>query len=942
MNKANCLIRDNVKKILFLLFITIIQTNIFAVNYTVRNTSDSGLGSFRAALDSVNTAMFRNDSIIFNIPTSVGYNSATHVWTINVSTPLPYIIGGNKIIDATTQTRNQGNTNLTGPEIHLKGAGSTFYGLLLVSPNNVVKGFIISGFKYGILIATYNSMLQANGNTIRENYVGIDYDGVSALPNEVGIAIAMNSSGNIIKNNVVSGNSIAGIAMRNANSNTLQGNLVGTSSNGNIKVPNNFGIALDSASSNIIGGNNSTQRNIISGNSNAGIVINNRISHNNTIKGNYIGVNINASDTLPNLNGIILAGSTNNIIGGNSSTEGNLISGNIQGGIVMNGSGTRNNTIKGNLIGTNALGNNFISNHTGIILMSQANSNIIGGSLASERNIISGNLEIGIYTEAADSNIIIGNYIGPDITGMNLFKQGDTLIQANGIEFNTVSKHNRLGGYNTGEGNVVSGNRVYGMVYYGNVSYNSVIGNYIGTDATGNAALPNTTGICVDGGSNHNPMLNNVLSGNISYGLFIVTTGTYYNELKGNKIGTNAAGKDTVPNNIGLLLGGGTRYNEIGGINPSERNIISGNRYDGIEIADIGTRYNNIIGNYIGTDVSGTLALPNRIGIGFATNPTQNNVSNNLISGNSYLGIILYEHSDSNKILGNLIGIASDTISPLSNGVSGIVIAKGASSNIIGKENNGNIIAYNDTSGVSIMDDNSLFNTISSNSIYKNGLLGIDIFPWGPNTNDVGDADTGPNAMMNSPTISSCTNDTIHNTIWIIGNINYTFQTPNGIKIELFVSDSTYMGQGQGKKYLGSTLSDEYGNWMFWGTGAVNTDIITATATDIYGNTSEFSSTRDMIVNIDERNSHNDDYIIYPNPIDNNINIRLNMQTATEISIKLYSSNGSLVNELENTFYNQGVYNLSYKLATQLAEGVYYLRLINSNQSITKKIIIKH
>lgn len=923
---------------MLLLFLTIIYAKSFAATYTVTNTLNSGPGSLQAAITSAN-AVFGPDSIIFNIPLSdAGYDSSTGVWTINISTQLTFISGGFTIIDATTQTRNQGDRNPNGPEIHLKGSGSTPYALLLVSPNNVIRGFIVSGFQYGILIA--NST--ATGNIVRDNYIGVDYDGTIPVPNNVGIATAMNSSGSTIKNNLVSGNTMAGIAFRNSYNNTIQGNLIGTSGNGNSKVPNYYGIALDSSYNNIIGGNNSLQRNIISGNSSAGIAINNRFSHNNTIKGNYIGVNITAVDTLPNLNGIILAGSANNVIGGNSSTEGNVISGNIQGGIVMNGSGTRLNTIKGNLIGTNALGNNYMSNHTGIILMSQANCNTIGSASAAERNIISGNLEIGIYTEASDSNIIIGNYIGPDITGSVTFKQGDTLVQANGIEFNTVSKSNRLGGYNAGEGNVVSGNRVYGMVYYGNVTKNSVIGNYIGTDATGNAALPNTTGICVDGGSNHNPMINNVLSGNISYGLFIVTTGTFYNELKGNKIGTNAAGTDSIPNNIGLLIGGGTKYNTIGGNSPSDRNIISGNRYDGIEIADIGTRFNNITGNYIGTDITGTIAIPNRIGIGFATNPSQNTVSNNLISGNNYLGMIIYEHSDSNQISGNIIGLASDSISPLSNGISGIVIAKGSSYNIIGKENNGNIIAYNDTSGISIMDDNSLYNTISANSIFKNGLLGIDIFPWGPNTNDAGDTDTGPNEMMNSPTISVCTFDTIHHTTWITGSMNYSVQNPLEIRIELFISDTIYMGQGQGKKYLGSALCDANGNWMYGGNKAVSGDIITATATDKNGNTSEFSAVKGMIVNIDDKNRNRDDYIIYPNPVDDMLNITFKVQNASAYAINLFAANGNLVQELDDNYYRTGTYRLSFNLIKSLAEGVYYVKLINNNQSITKKVIIKH
>ena len=285
----------------------------------------------------------------------------------------------------------------------------------------------------------------------------------------------------------------------------------------------------------------------------------------------------------------------------------------------------------------------------------------VGGSTAAERNIISANYEMGICMEASDSNVVMGNYIGPDSTGMGTFKfSNDTLIQGNGLYFNSNAAHNIAGGSNSGEGNVISGNRVYGLIYYGNSPYNSCIGNYIGVDKTGNGKLPNTTGICVDGGSNHNPIVGNVLSGNLAYGIFIVTTGTYYNELRGNMIGTNAAGTDTVPNQIGVILGGGTKYNTIGGTSAIDRNIISGNYFDGIEVADSSTMYNNIIGNYIGTNAAGDAALPNYIGVGLATLPSKNNIENNVISGNQYIGIILYERSDSNTVYGNKVGTAAD------------------------------------------------------------------------------------------------------------------------------------------------------------------------------------------------------------------------------------------------------------------------------------------
>lgn len=234
---------------------------------------------------------------------------------------------------------------------------------------------------------------------------------------------------------------------------------------------------------------------------------------------------------------------------------------------------------------------------------------------------------------------------------------------------------------------------------------------------TGSFAIPNATGICVDGGSHHNPIINNVLSGNISYGIFIVTNQTFYNEVKGNKIGTNAAGTDTIPNDAGLLLGGGTKYNVIGGSLSTDKNIISGNRYGGIEISDQHTTDNLIRGNHIGTDITGTIALPNQYGIGITTYPSRNTIDSNLISGNLEFGILLFEHADSNIITRNVIGPSIDNVSPLNNGIAGIILWGGSSRNQIGGEGLGNIIAFHDSLGIYVNNLGTTENFICENFI---------------------------------------------------------------------------------------------------------------------------------------------------------------------------------------------------------------------------------
>ncbi|NVO01394.1 MAG: right-handed parallel beta-helix repeat-containing protein [Bacteroidetes bacterium] len=923
-------------RILFIAIFFLFSQIVFSNTYTVSNTNDAGAGSLREAIGLANSNP-GPDNIYFNIPLAdAGYNAGTGTWTINVVTLWPMVLGGYTNIDATSQTTNQGNTNLNGPEIAIQGNGTLDYSFNLVSPNNTVKGFIVNGFNYGILV--YNST--ATGNQINGNYIGTNYNGTiaAAITNQYGIALSGSATTTTIMNNLISGNAMGGIGLTASNSNIFKGNKIGTDRTGMNKIPNPYGIAIDNSSNNTVGGNSAATRNIISGNISAGIVINGTVSSGNIITGNYIGTNVNGTDSLPNDNGIILAGSNSTTIGGSSSNLRNIISGNYLAGIVLNGTGTRLNSIKGNFIGTAVTGMQHLSNHTGIIVKAQSNLNTIGGTSTGERNVISGNIEIGVYIEASDSNVVVNNFLGPDSTGMNAFKIGDSLVQANGIELNTVAKRNTIGGSNANTRNIISGNRVYGLIYYGNCSYNNTSGNYIGTNVTGNAALPNATGICVDAGSNHNQMNNNLLSGNKSYGIFFVTTNTYYNEFKGNIVGLNAAGTDTIPNDIGVVLVAGTRYNQIGGLNAGERNIISGNRYDGIEIADNGTKFNQIIGNYIGTDITGTIAKPNENGIGMATNPKFNTIDQNVISGNDRMGIIIFEFADSNTISNNKIGSNASGTAALSNHSCGIVLLQGASNNIIGPNNT---IAFNDSVGVLVVDNNTIQNRITENSIHDNGFFGIDLAPYGPTPNDAGDADSGPNLLMNYPVISTSVYDPANSLTWLTGTIDYSYQSPLGIKIEVFKSDNDPFGFGEGEVYLGSAIVDASGNWATNFPGVTQADNLTATAIDLAGNTSEFSANTSIVVGIKENTNSN--FSFFPNPVIDNFTINYSSAKDSKIEINLYEPNGKLIGNLFSGDLKTGNnrLNLSINKFSNLTTGIYFLNIIsNEGKSEMRKISV--
>ncbi len=987
-------------KNVFIIAIAFLPFAIHAATYTVTNTNDSGSGSLRQAITDANS-VFGPDAITFDIPpTDLNYDSTMGVWTITLLSDMPMITSGYVNIDATTQTANRGNTNTQGPEIVLDGGNAHTYAFRIVSPANTVRGFVMGGFSHAMEF--YGTM--AGQNIVAENYIGTDATGAAAFSNTIGIAFSGNASNITIRDNVISGNTDFGIGLSPASNILITGNMIGTDASGMFALPNGIGIVFDNSPGNTVGGASPAERNIISGNTDGGIVLNGSGSTGNIITGNYIGTNAAGTDSLHNdfgivinnasqntiggtvsgkrnlisgntqggvaINGtgssgnivignfigtdvsgaqkisnqfgIVITNAGNNIIGGTTAAERNIISGNIDSGILINGTGAEENHVLGNYIGVDVSGLNILDNHVGVLIKTNADKNIIGGTAPGARNVISGNWEIGMYIESADSNIVIGNYLGPDATGINALKVNDTLYQANGIELNTVAMHNVIGGTTVAERNIISGNRVYGMIYYGQTSENYVVGNYIGTDATGNTAMPNATGICLDAASNHNYIYDNVLSGNVSYGIFLVTNGTYYNEVKRNRIGTNAAGSAAIPNDVGLLIAVGARYNIVGGSSFADANVISGNRYEGIEVADNLTSYNEISHNYIGTDLTGSSAIPNLNGIGFASFPSRNTVDNNVISGNTALGIILYEYADSNVVTNNFIGTGADGISDLGNGQAGIAIANGASHNRIGEPGKGNVIAYNDSSGVVLTDSGTVNNTISGNSIFSNNYLGIEIFPPSVNENDAGDMDEGANNQMNFPVIiSSKRNAGTGNTI-VRGTLDT--QNPNQAVVELFKAASEpLLHHGEGMTYLGSATPDAAGTWAVMVSGLAAGDTITATATGESGSTSEFSlnfttvAGWDTIVGIEEPYS-DFSLTVFPNPSSGETVISFSLHQSGFVELSVLDILGRTVRTLMTGEQPAGLHRIQWDgkdaRSNKVASGGYVVR-INVNEHLS-------
>jgi hypothetical protein len=441
-------------------------------------------------------------------------------------------------------------------------------------------------------------------------------------------------------------------------------------------------------------------------------------------------------------------------------------------------------------------------------------------------------------------NVVEGNYLGIDLTG--------TRPMGNTIGVLIGGSDNRIGGTTDAQRNLISGNDTGVLIFGDN---NVVLGNYIGTDVTGTVAVANGDGVVVGGSNNQvggtTPEARNVISGNRISGVTIhayeSSTGTALpNQVQGNYIGTDVTGTHALGNNYGVSLFGlslpGLSHgiiggsNQIGGTEPGAGNLISGNRGYGMQIS--GGRDGNVIqGNRIGTDVTGTQAVGNGVD-GMYLYATSNNRiggaeagAGNLISGNGWHGILITNFSSadgSNVVQGNLIGTDVNGTQPLGNGRDGVQITR-LNNNTIGGEaaGAGNTIAFNGGDGVRL--DGSTGHAILSNAIFANSGLGIELLH-------------GANHDQPAPVLTSATTDGTSTTV--TGTLSSTPNTT--FTLEIF-ANGVNDPSGSGERFLGSVqvTTDADGQASFTLTFAVAVDpgqFLTATATDAVHNTSRFSA----------------------------------------------------------------------------------------------------
>ncbi|MBK7141500.1 MAG: T9SS type A sorting domain-containing protein [bacterium] len=500
--------------------------------------------------------------------------------------------------------------------------------------NTVVGAGIDDRDAFGILISgAYN---RASGN-----YVGMMPTGGVVIGNAHGIGVVGNAHHNLIggsspaERNIITGNSGNGISLLGgAHQNQVIGNFVGPDQSG-ITGPGNGGHGLyigAGSSDNFIGGIGITNRNYLCGNLGDGVKIEGPDSEGNIVLGNSIGMDITGYVAMGNRgHGVSLTnGARRNQIGLTDSGSTNIISGNLGHGISITGAGSDENSIRGNLIGFDSSGFGPVGNGeyfgAGVYLGEGVARTVIGGALESERNYFAYNLLGGIYLDGSDDNVIQGNYVGVSLFNLSAGYNGNGIVLRNG------ASNNLIGGSSAGEGNTLSGNLMDEFPF--------------------------------------------------GAGILMADPGTDRNRVFGNVIGLDATGSRRIPNaSAGVVICEGASYNQIGGANAGEGNIISGNGY-----------------------------ATNLVSIGRGVHLYGDGTAHNVISG-------------------NLIGLAGDSLSVTPNLGNGVGLYFGARDNVIGgtTESAGNLIAGNRSHGIYLQSGDTRRNLIRFNRIMGNDSLGIAI-----------------------------------------------------------------------------------------------------------------------------------------------------------------------------------------------------------------------
>jgi parallel beta-helix repeat protein len=501
-------------------------------------------------------------------------------------------------------------------------------------------------------------------------------------------------------------------------------------------------------------------------------------------------------------NGISIEASSSIILTGNTATnnsEGiglwNCVNNTLVGNTASNGGCG----IKVNVCTTNTLiGNSASANAQEGIWIANSTDSILTGNTATGNNTSLDSTRAGIRIGDDCDNTTLTNNIAAD--------NGNNGIQVDASVNNTLT------------GNIATGNSAFGISIHAGCSNSELINN----TCTGNGG-----GIAVDYLVSNTTLVGNLASDNTSNGIDI------FNSNDNTLIGNMCNGNQGIGISIGLAndntVAGNTALNNTEGIGiwSSSNNTLTGN-----------TASNG--GSGIKVDGCTTSTLTNNIassneqeGIWIANSTDSVLTGNTVLANNTSLdstrgGIRIGDACNNTTLTGNAVE---------GNGNDGVQIHNSSGSILTD-----NTITFNSGVGVSISGLGT-GNTVNSNIIFGNTGLGIDLEDNGITLNDVGDEDSGPNNKQNFPEITDVMFSA--GTTTIVGTLNSAAEASYSIDVySNTLGDPS--GHGEGESYLGATVctTDDAGNgtWLLAVPADLRILVFAATATDVDGNTSEFSA----------------------------------------------------------------------------------------------------
>ena len=340
----------------------------------------------------------------------------------------------------------------------------------------------------------------------------------------------------------------------------------------------------------------------------------------------------------------------------------------------------------------------------------------------------------------------------------------------------------------------------------------------------------------------------NVISGCAHQGVAFYNGGTTRNFVQNNIVGLDPTGTQRRPSvSHGIDVNTFTTKTMIGGLNPGERNVVSGNNQEGVEISHgTGTINNSIVGNFIGTDVTGLVATPatqNKLhGVRLEGKANCNNapcgldegfetVTDNVIVNSGMAGVWIDKGVHDSLIARNRIGVMANGVAAPNvqfgirlEAVTRISIAD----NEIAFNGRGIQLFSNTTNPANAVPSPSNGNHFSRNLIHDNGgALGIDLLPMST-VNDATHGNVNVNDDIRIPVLSQAVAGAVH------------VQTCADCIVELFVA-TPLTNFGGSSAFVGTATADATGNVQI--SFSTNTAVrkFTATATNSNGSTSEFA-----------------------------------------------------------------------------------------------------